>query len=754
MTNVFRLASVVVVAPLASSSAFAGTWTAGCDACDYSLIADAVAKVPAGSVIDIYPGDYKVGRLVIERDLTLQSKRGAVKIEAVDNVLLDVGNRLTVVKVAVTGDVELNGGGRTDARLVMVRHGAELTLTDVELTGSVVADVTDPFDIAGLGVTVDGAALKAVRSTFSLMSGAGRDGGAISAWNKSTVTLIDCAFDDNDAKKGGAVAAWAGSSVVMTGENTFLDNSAAVGGAMYVDGGRLTVSGAVFEGNAARESGGAVALVAPLAVFTSSTFDRNSSVMGGAMHAQTKGSVTISGGSFDGNTARKMGGHLRMIGGVTTTLTVSTLRNGASLAGGAVSVDRGDLTLRSVKMYDNVAVEGGHLQVEGAPGALAKVSLTQDSLEPRNVLSGGGLLDGGTATAADLGGALYGKHVKLDMSFTDVSEGDAWAGAGLYLQDSEVLVRRSTFVDNEAHGTSTSGHGGAIFAERTVGPLKLWSSTFEDNVAGGSGGAVFSHEGGAGDLRTSVFRRNEAGATGGALDASEHPGVVVVRDSQFSRNVARDGGGAVSIDRAPSWFVGSSTSFINNAVIGPSAGAGHSASGSPVLGRGGGAVRLVDGRRAPASAIVTGASFVGNSASDHGGAVLADRLAVLTMTDSDLTDNHTDGHGAGAYVHGLRSLSVTDLTVDGNLAGLDGGGLVVSGVGTVTAVNLDLLDNVAGGVGGGLMARNNGVGSLVFEGAQSWRGNRSDLAGGAVYVVALKTVEVAATDAWENVTGG
>ena len=737
-------APVVLAALFMASPAWAATYTAGCTECDYPSLDKAIADVPSGSILDVFPGTFTLRRQILDRNLTLKAKRGAVVLRPAGSLLLDVGLSGVKVTVAMDGAFELDGGVTQEARLVSVHHGASLTLTGTKLYDVSVKGDTGVFDSHSLGVDVDGATLVANRVSFQRLSGDTRHGGAVSARNKATVSLADCTFIDNDAKLGGALSVESGSSLVVSGASTFRGGDAVQGGAIYADASTVKVTGATFSDNVVTSHGGALDLSDSPATITNSTFKANSASFGGALAATGSGGLAIGGSTFERNTARKRGGHLYLNEAAAATVASTVLREGEAYEGGSVAALHTGLTLASVKQYDNEARTGGHVFAWGKAGARSSLVFRKAMSGVRGVISGGGIPDPGKPSSFELGGGIYGQFLDLSLSHTDVSGVSAWAGGGVYVEDSTVAVSRTMFLRNEAVGDVTSGVGGALAAVRSVGAVSVHDCTLSHNDAGGSGGAVATLGGGPADIRRSTLNSNAAGALGGALFARDHLLLVHIRDAHLTLNEAQLGGGAVAVQRSPVWVLGDlkTTTFVDNAVVGASGGSAHGLPGTALGGRGGGALWIRDRRSRPSNSTITNATFSENSATDHGGALLVDGQSALTVRDVTLDTNLSGAHGGGAYLHGVDVVKADNVVLDDNDAAGDGGGMAVRGADSLTSVGLDLIANHAGGDGGGLWMRGPGAGRLTLDGEQSWVANEANELGGAVYVERIDGVSV------------
>ncbi len=237
------------------------------------------------------------------------------------------------------------------------------------------------------------------------------EGGAIAS-DDSQPTVIDCTFQNNTAFfAGGAITDRNCQSVVIactfTGNYVF-DHSGAInqsgGGAINQYGGHLLLEGCEFADNTADYGGGA---------FTDGQLDLKQCVFEGNSARQTGGAIkglgniAIENCRFDYNYARAGGAiSLSDAEGVSTLLSCTFMFNSASWAGGAMSLT-GNVALESCALIGNSSQTGG---------AIANSA----SLELANCIlagNGGGIFNGGEVTLTNCTltgnvsaetGAIYG----------------------------------------------------------------------------------------------------------------------------------------------------------------------------------------------------------------------------------------------------------------------------------------------------------------------------------------------------------
>ena len=221
----------------------------------------------------------------------------------------------------------------------------------------------------------------------------------------------------------------------------------------------------------------------------------------------------------------------------------------------------------------------------------------------------------------------------------------------------------SLFHDNMAQW------GGAI---ASYGPLEIENTTFRDNRAVSSGGAIFGADG-ALTVTGSDFESNIA-SLGGAI--SFFDGTGSIRGSDFRGNEASDDGGAVSSHAA--------TLTISSSI------------------------------------------FEGNRAKDNGGAINVTRSS-LTVTKTSLLNNTAGSEGGGLKSWRDR-IHISDSVISGNTARRDGGG--IHSQAEDLTIRYTTISGNTGGSGGGLYATGGShrIDGSAFSGNRAWRG-------GAVYSI-------------------
>jgi len=240
------------------------------------------------------------------------------------------------------------------------------------------------------------------------------------------------------------------------------EDTAQGGGAIYRDGGSLTVINSVFLDNKSPQSGQDIA--------------------GGAIYAFGGGDTIIVGSTFRGNSASD---------------------------GGAVGSLNGDLTIINSTFTGNAATgTGGNPGNGGCGGAIY-----QDGADERTSLCGVTIRNN-TAGAIGGGGFRVSNYdngtFTMDRTTVDANRvtasGQGNAG-GLYLQGLDLKIDNSTISRNQAHY-----NGGIWISKRSV---RMTNVTIAGNTATGSnGGGLWLSYAPTGELLNCTIANNHAGVPG------------------------------------------------------------------------------------------------------------------------------------------------------------------------------------------------------------------------------------------------
>ena len=503
----------------------AGEFAAAAAPTDALIVqAGATAGVSGLRISNATPGGHGIvnaGTLALDR-ATITGVTGG-------SGLLNVGTA-TVTNCVIAGNktaVQFEGGGVTNAA------GGTLTVRDTQIVNN---QSTEP----GLG-----------------------SGGGLASLGGRT-ELANVLLAGNAAAVGGGGVFVSGGVFVAGGGTRIAGNSAALGGGLAAVGlppaqgtvriPNVTLTGVVVDGNTARTGGGVAVAAFNGTVFptvaltdtavTNNKADADSTAtieigftvavpggVGGGL-AVAGGAVTVTGGSFAGNSATAGGGVGVFLGTLTATGTAVTA-NAAVSGAGAIALESSAgptaATFSGVAFTDNAAAQNatGNL-VYALPGATTPAV-------PRG--AGGGLY--ATATVTVTGGSFTGNRATdggaaaagggtLDLIRVTATGNAASArGGGVAVRGGATSVTAST-ADGNAAGTV--GGGFAV----TTGALALTNATVAGNRAAVGGG--LATEGGTTTLFNSTVAGNTATVSGGGVSAAG--GALSVRSSVLAGNAA------------------------------------------------------------------------------------------------------------------------------------------------------------------------------------------------------------------------
>ncbi|MCK6506837.1 putative metal-binding motif-containing protein [Myxococcota bacterium] len=378
----------------------------------YTTLTAALEAAGEADVVQLCSGTY-TGPFTTTRKATIQGVSGAS----------------VTTLTAARGSAILTAGGDLHVSGVTFSRGAGT------YTGGI-----DAFTAkTALSITVEDC-------VFDANSGA--YGGAVLAYNGSTLTAIDTTFTSNRATTSGG-AVYANNAIFQN--VTMSGNQATYGGAFMVDAGEFTIDrDSVFTSNNAVTLAdgtggyGGAGLVNGGSVEAESgaEFSSNAAVFGGGMMVlsiedETTGELTlgsVTGGTYTGNTASASGGGLLISGTYVSAKDVTVNSNTANWGGG-MAVESSYSTVEGAEIYDNVAEAygGGLLFAVAASDIVISDTLVDNNSAP---LGGAAALEGGP-----------------DVSFEECSVTSNRSdedGGGFYLSDATLTLDGGQVTSNVA----------------------------------------------------------------------------------------------------------------------------------------------------------------------------------------------------------------------------------------------------------------------------------------------------------------
>ena len=330
----------------------------------------------------------------------------------------------------------------------------------------------------------------------------------------------------------------------MTMQYGYMKSGKIGGGAVYTDGGSLTLNNMYFTGNQTWSAvwnftpGGAIFAKNSTVLIVDSIFTANGTTGsggsgGGAIH-HTGGTLTIQNSKFLNNTSIRAWGDA----------------GSASIGGGAISMmNLSSFSISGSLFEGNTVAEAGG---ETGGGAIvvygcATGTISDSVFTANKVNSGGGNgVGGGGAIHFNCSGTftITGTKFQNNESATVTDNQDKFRGGGaIAINRGSVVVEDSSFIGNKATNSENLGTapaGGAITVGQN-GSLSVTDTLFSENTTTASGGAIAAR--GSVTVRNSVFTDNAADlGGGGAIYFRTGDAVCSIYSSTFYGNSAVRGG--------------------------------------------------------------------------------------------------------------------------------------------------------------------------------------------------------------------
>lgn len=307
-------------------------------------------------------------------------------------------------------------------------------------------------------------------------------GGGISIYHGGLLSVERSQIINNDAgTNGGGIAAGYGAELIIRISEISFNHAGRQGGGIFKIAGadRLptTISGSTFQGNTAEWSGGGIYIRGTALSIAGSLFLENQAAeYGGGLSFENSSteSVSIRSTTFEKNTARMDGGGIHFWGELLN-ISYSAFNSNSAENGGAIHNGQGALPTSSIRPDSTMIIQ--------------RSDLTHNSADT----DGGGIFNSGTLTvgicvlasnsASSLGGGIHnlGELIVQASTFEKNEAGEDGGGLSTYRI---ATVTESTFVRNSAR----RGGGLASISGDTV----LTNDTFSENTALEMGGGIFN----------------------------------------------------------------------------------------------------------------------------------------------------------------------------------------------------------------------------------------------------------------------
>lgn len=525
-------------------------------------------------------------------------------------IALDADITLSGALPAITGEISIDGNGHS------ISGGKQYRI----------------FDVAGGSLTILNVTLRDGRAPEK------EGGGAIRIRDGSALNVKESVFSDNMADLGGAIATEGETIHLRVANSSFAGNSAeSHGGALFISGGIVDISGSGFQRNEAKFTGGGVHALAGIVSATNSSFYRNAAAQGGA--------ITVSGASailthltlvdntahVDGDSLYKREGKLELRNSVIQGPFGSQCEGGLDHSIGNFGVDltcgedaRGDAMLAGISGRPVAfPLKDGSPALNTADPRFCLATDQLGTLRPY-----GGACDIGAIESTTAQPAPDSKEPPPPCSLadqiaaanTDAEVAGCPAGDGA---DVIRLVQDVTLREPLPHITSEiviDGGGHSISARRRF--------------------RIFDVNGGKLTIRNLILTRGRASRNdnGGAIRV-RNGGALDVENSSFIKNQSDNQGGAIMMERYSQSLSISDSSFISNSALS------------------GGAINsYLDGYK---SMTIERSSFVNN----RGGALVAGNPASVRITNSTFSTNQHERSGNALWFSGGARVTIAHATI-------------------------------------------------------------------------------------------
>lgn len=437
------------------------------------------------------------------------------------------------------------------------------------------------------------------------------------------------------------------------------------GGAIYNQG-TLELSNVNVQQNRARHGGG-LYIYSGTATINNSHIDLNDAITdGGGIYCRTNLTITNY-STVHHNEAGQTGGGLwvKNIGGLTSTISSSSIEENKALRAAGILIDEGTLNIESestVHKNENTGnYDGGGIYNTNALLHIDNSAVTQNS----SPVNGGGIFIANNSNAS----------LTTDQAF--IAENSARNGGGVYVSTT-ADIHNSIINQN----TATGPGGGIYMAELTGARLEITESQINKNTASHGGGIMLYRNNSSNTITNCVFINNSAMHQGGGLWMKAN---TTIAESTFENNQSNNQGGGVFMDQGTSGINGT-TIALNSANTG-------------------GGLYVHSGNLE-----IKSTSIVENESTADGGGLYHNSGLVLIKDLSELSENSSSRHGGGIYSR--APLEMDNSSINNNSSQEDGGGIYALHKVSIKN-NSHVNSNKSGQWGGGLWLTNPGQNSTI-----------------------------------------
>ena len=448
---------------------------------------------------------------------TIIAKKGGVAFYVYNKPSYDDGVSVTVNNSTINGKIEVTVANALALKDDAKKH--KLMLTGGTLTGGLTA-------VQGAQLYNEGTT---VISNVAMAGNTATDkGGAIfnsddKTGAKGDLTLNNVDLKGNKANFGGAI--WNAGTLTVEG-GSFTDNSAApadgstvtvsnVGGAIYnADDAKLSINGTRFEGNTAAIAGAVNNQYdsSHITGITNAFFVNNTASLSAGGALRNQGTIdSISGTTFEGNTAGNGGALWNGAGGTITNITDTTFTGNKStndaVGGGAITNAGNIKKINATTFTDNSAAGNGGA-INNVKGGKASIMLSDTTFTGNTADgNGGALYNGGSitfnGTNTFTNNTAAGKANDIYNAGTiTVADGTTTLNSGLILAENGTVTVTDGTLDMASGSTLDMGNGtltingGTFVANAGLLVSKTGEDTYQANGKNGiSNGSIVGTEG-------------------------------------------------------------------------------------------------------------------------------------------------------------------------------------------------------------------------------------------------------------------
>ena len=523
--------------------------------------------------------------------------------------------------------------------------------------------------------------------------------------NHTNTSVIQCSFVSNTAGTYQNVQVSADLRYTFPYVRPIIQsNSSRTGGALIVTSSTVNISSSHFQSNTAIIGGAIFSQLGSNMAISNCTFINNSATgcstsdnrgHGGALFIGSDCTITAHNCTFMNNTAGFSGGAIALFKGIfLDSIHNVFISNRAGGYGGVISAyNRSRITIDNSCFSNNTGRYGGVISTHG----YSSITVGNSSFDNNEASVDGGVMYAGYSSSVNVGNSSF-----------DNNEASNDGGVIHAYNRSSITVNNSSFDNNEA------SNDGGVLCTYSGSSITVGNSFFNNNEASNDGGVMYAYYRSSITVGNSSFDNNEASVDGGVMYAG-YSSSVTVGDSSFDNNEANNDGGVMCAYDSSSITVGNSFFDYNKASIE------------------GGVMYAYS-----SSSITVGNSSFDNNEAGYGGVVYAYDSSNITVGNSFFDYNKASNGGGVMYAYSSSSITVGNSSFDNNEANY--GGVMCAYDSSNITVGNSFFDYNKASNGGGVMyaysSSNITVGNSFFD------YNKASVDGGVMYVYDSSSISV------------